>query len=172
MFFIVLEITWEPYFNGKYSLIETSFIDLWRNSSTNQVEGLAFQNDMEVLENSTLKKKKKGRRRTSKEEGKRCSSNDLCCREGICLVVILLPLLLFVIVILPLREVVMLHTDRKLHLFNVICPLKTAFIMLPVYKSFRPTRLGLYEASTPNWSSCQIIHRPAFVYTKPYQPKQ
>jgi len=105
---------------------------------------------MEVLENSTLKKKKKGRRRTSKEEGKRCSSNDLCCREGICLVVILLPLLLFVIVILPLREVVMLHTDRKLHLFNVICPLKTAFIMLPVYKSFRPTRLGLYEASTPN----------------------
>lgn len=146
MFFIVLKITWEPYFNGKYSLMETSFIDLWRKCSTNQMEGLAFWNDMEVLEKSTKKKKKgrkKGRRRASKGEGKKCPSNDLCCREGICLLVILLPLLLFVIVILPLREAVMLHTDRKLHLFNVICPLKTTFIMLPVYKSFRPTRLRL-----------------------------
>lgn len=147
MFFIVLKITWEPYFNGKYSLMETSFIDLWRKCSTNQMEGLAFQNDMEVLENSLKKRRrrrrKKGQRRASKEEGKTCTSNDLCCREWICLLVILLPLLLFVIVILPLREAVMLHTDRKLHLFNVICPLKTTFIMLPVYKSFRPTRLRL-----------------------------
>jgi len=145
MFFIVLEITWERYFNGKYSLMETSFKDLWRNCSTNQVEGLAFQNDMEALENSTKrgKKKKKGRRRTSKAGRKKCPSNDLCCREGICLLVILLPLLLLVIVILPLREAVMLLTDRKLHLFNVICPLKRTFIMLPVYKSFRPTRLRL-----------------------------
>lgn len=70
MFFIVLEITWEPYFNGKYSLMETSFIDLWRNCSTNQVEGLAFQNDMEVLENST-KKKKEERTKKDKQRGKK-----------------------------------------------------------------------------------------------------
>lgn len=67
MFFIVLEITWEPYFNGKYSLMETSFIDLWKNCSTNQVKGLAFQNDMEVQENST--KKKKGVGEGKDEEG-------------------------------------------------------------------------------------------------------
>lgn len=67
MFFIVLEIIWEPYFNGKYSLMEASFIDLWRNCSTNQAEGLAFQNDMKVLENST----KKGKNKRTKKDTQR-----------------------------------------------------------------------------------------------------
>lgn len=71
MFFIVLEITWEPYFNGKYSLMETSFKDLWRNCSTNQVEGLAFQNDMEALENSTKREKKEERTKKDKQRGKK-----------------------------------------------------------------------------------------------------
>lgn len=72
MFFIVLEITWERYFNGKYSLMETSFKDLWRNCSTNQVEGLAFQNDMEALENSTKRgKKKEERTKKDKQSGKK-----------------------------------------------------------------------------------------------------
>lgn len=47
------------------------------------------------------------------------------------------------------KRVITLLADTKLHLLHAICPLKSTFIMLPVYKSLSQGNGGHWKPMTP-----------------------